>query len=365
MEPFIPDHLPLNLAPWNWETLAPLIGLANRKLAYYDGVLSSIINPSLFLSPLETREAVISSKIEGTITTIDEVLKYEVNLIPASISKQQDIQEVLNYRTAMRNATDWVERHLPFNNSLICNIQKELMTGVRGATKTPGQLRKEQNWIGKSHESIEFASYIPPEPLSVPDHLNNLIDYLQLDDQDPILQTAIMHAQFELIHPFLDGNGRTGRILIPLFLWHKEIIKAPVFYISEYLEANREQYYDCLRSISLDGNWEGWVSFFLQAVAAQAEENARKANQVISLYQQMKLRITSISNSAHAIQILDTMFANPIINSTTFIRHSGLNTQTGYRIVNKLKDEQILSILQPSAGRRPEILMFKDLMDIL
>lgn len=365
MEPYLPDQLPLDVTSWNWESLAPLIGLANRKLAYYDGILSSIINPSLFLSPLETKEAVLSSKIEGTITTIDEVLKYEVNLIPASISKQQDIQEVLNYRAAMRNAIGWIERHLPLNYALICNIQKELMTGVRGATKTPGQIRKEQNWIGKPHASIELASYIPPEPLSVPDHMNNLIDYLQLDDQDPILQTAIMHAQFELIHPFLDGNGRTGRILIPLFLWHKKIIKAPVFYISEYLEANRDRYYDCLRSISQDGDWESWVRFFLQAVTKQAEQNAKKANQVISLYQQMKLRITAISNSPHVIQILDTMFVNPIIDSTSFIRQSGLNNQTGRRILNKLKDEKILSTLQPSAGSRPEILVFKDLMDIL
>ena len=365
MEPYIPDQLPLDVASWNWEALAPLIGLANRKLAYYDGVLSSIINPSLFLSPLETKEAVLSSKIEGTITTIDEVLKYEVNLIPASLSKQQDIQEVLNYRTAMRNAIGWIERELPLNSALICNIQKELMTGVRGVTKSPGQIRKEQNWIGKPHASIELASYIPPGPINLPDHLNNLIDYMQLDDQDPILQTAIMHAQFELIHPFLDGNGRTGRILIPLFLWHKKNIKAPVFYISEYLETNRDRYYGCLRSISRDGDWEGWVRFFLQAVTTQAEDNALKANQVLSLYQQMKSRITAITNSAHAIQILDTMFANPIINSTTFIRHSSLNSQTGRRIVNKMKEEQILSTLQPSAGSRPEILVFTDLMEIL
>ncbi len=365
MEPYIPDQLPLDMTTWNWQILVPLIGLANRKLAYYDGILSSIINPSLFLSPLETKEAILSSKIEGTITTIDEVLKYEVNLIPESVSKQQDIKEVLNYRTAMRNAIGWIERQLPLNNALICNIQKELMTGVRGANKSPGQIRKEQNWIGNPRAFIELASYVPPEPLSLSEHMSNLIDYMQLDDQEPILQTAIMHAQFELIHPFLDGNGRTGRILIPLFLWHKKIIKAPVFYISEYLEANRDQYYDSLRSISQDNDWEAWLRFFLQAVATQAEQNALKVSQVLSLYQQMKLRITAISNSPHVIQILDTMFANPMIDSTSFIRQSGLNVQTGRRILNKLKDEKILSILQPSAGNRPEILMFKDLMDIL
>lgn len=365
MQPYQPDKLPLDMTAWNWGSLVPLVGQANRKLSYYDGVLSSIINPSLFLSPLETKEAVLSSKIEGTITTIDEVLKYEADIVPASINKQQDIQEVLNYRTAMRNAIGWIERQLPFNSALVCNIQKELMDSVRGENKFPGQFRKEQNWIGKPRESIELATYIPPEPLSVGKHMSNLVDYMQLDDQDPILQTAIIHAQFELIHPFLDGNGRTGRILIPLFLWHKKVIKAPVFYISEYLEANRNQYYQCLRSISQDGDWEGWVRFFLGAVTIQAECNAQKANQVLLLYHQMKSRIRMTSNSPYTVQILDTMFANPIIDSTSFIKQSGLNSQTGRRIVNKLKDEQILSTLQASAGRRPEILIFKELMEIL
>jgi len=365
MKPYVPIKLPLSTTTWDWQALVLKIGLANRNLAYFDGVLSSIINPTLFLSPLETKEAVLSSKIEGTVTTVYEVLKFEANVKPDSISKQWDIQEVLNYRSAMRHAIEWINRGLPFNSTLICSIHKELMSGVRGANKQPGQIRTAQNWIGKPGASMEQATYIPPEPLGLSDHLLNLIEYIEKKDQEPILQTAILHAQFELLHPFLDGNGRTGRILVPLFLWHKKLIKSPVFYISEYLEANRDQYYESLRLISLKGEWEAWIRFFLEAVASQADQNAQKASQVLSLYQVMKTRITNLTNSPRGIQILDNIFASPIIESTLFIKQSGLNKQTGRRIITRLKEEGILFTLQPAAGSRPEILEFKELLDIL
>ncbi len=365
MEPYIPTKLPLNTNDWDWQSLAQKVGLANRNLAYFDGILSSIINPTLFLSPLETKEAVLSSKIEGTVTTIDEVLKFEANVMPDSANKQQDIHEVLNYRSAMRHAIDWLDRNLPFNTALISNIHRELMSGVRGAKKEPGQIRKEQNWIGRPGAAIEQASYIPPEPMGLSDYLLNLVEYIERADQEPIVQTAIIHAQFELLHPFLDGNGRTGRILVPLFLWHKRMIKAPVFYISEYLEANRHQYYESLRLISLKGKWEAWISFFLEAITFQANENALKASQVLSLYQGMKTRVANVTNSSHALQILDNIFTSPIIESSSLIKQSGLNQQTGRRIINRLKEERILETLQPAAGSRPEILEFKELLAIL
>jgi Fic family protein len=365
MEPYIPKTLPLDMTTWNWQALLPLVGLANRKLAYYDGVLSSIINPTIFLSPLETKEAVLSSQIEGTMTTVDEVLKFEVNVVPDNETKRQDIREVLNYRSAMRKSTDWLNRDMHVNSTLIANINKELMAGVRGANKNHGQIRKQQNWIGRYNAPIEKALYIPPEPLGLNDYLNNLLTNLQREDQEPIIQIAIIHAQFELIHPFLDGNGRTGRILIPLFLWQKKMIQSPVFYISEYLEENRERYYETLRLISEKGDWERWVCFFLQAVATQAERNALKAKQVLSLYQKLKTQVRAISNSLYGIKILDTIFANPIIESTRFIKMSGMNSQTGRRVINRLKDEEVFFTFQAAAGNRPEILVFKELMEIL
>jgi Fic family protein len=365
VEPYIPQTLPINMQGWNWQRLALSIGRANRALAYYDGILKTMINPTLLLSPLETREAVLSSKIEGTVTTVDEVLRYEANMKPESALKKADIQEVLNYRSAMRGSRDWLDRELPFNLNMMCAIQAALMEGVRGANKQPGCVRKEQNWIGPVGCKIEQAVYIPPEPLSLDIHLRNLVDYVNLQDEEPIIQCACYHAQFELIHPFLDGNGRTGRILIPLFLWQKGIIQAPAFYISEYLETNREVYYQRLNQISEQNDWESWVTFFLEAVAIQAGENVRKAEDVLALYQSMKERIAAISQSPKVIKILDTLFVTPIFEASSFMKLCGLTRSTTNRILIRLKEEGILMTLQEASGRTPETLAFQALMDLL
>ena len=365
MEPYIPDLLPLDQSTWNWPKLANQVSQASRTLAYYDGILASMINPSLFFSPLETKEAVLSSKIEGTNTTVDEVLLYEANIKPESERKKEDIREVLNYRSAMRAATDWLGKGLPLNTTLICAIQADLMHGVRGADKHPGCVRKEQNWIAPPGSPIEKASYIPPEPLNLDHYLKNLVEYINLDDQKSIIQCAILHAQLELIHPFVNGNGRTGRILIPLFLWQKGMIHSPSFYISEYLEAKRDSYYMHLNNISRHGEWEAWVNFFLEAFTVQAGENNRKAQMVLELYQSMKQQVAEITKSPHAIRILDILFSKPIFETTTFMTLSGLNRMTTSRMLNRLKEEGILVTRRESSGSSPESLAFQKLLDYL
>ncbi len=164
MHPYIPERLPLNLSTLNWPKVAVKVSEASAALAYYNGVLELIINPAIFLSPLETKEAVFSARIEGTVTTVDEVLKYEVDLKPESLSKENDIIEVLNYRKATRSATEWLNRDFPFNITMICAIQKELIQGARGKDKHPGEIRKEQVWIGPRNRPLEEATYVPPQP---------------------------------------------------------------------------------------------------------------------------------------------------------------------------------------------------------
>lgn len=365
MDPYIPVKLPIDMSAWNWQQLTIKVSEASAALAYYNGILGSMINPSIFLSPLETKEAVLSSRIEGTITTIDEVLKYEVDLKPESPNKQNDIIEVLNYRKATRYANDWLSRGMPYNLTMICSIQKELMQGVRGKDKHPGEIRKEQVWIGALSCSMDEATFVPPEPLGLREHLENYLAYLEREDQEILIQTAIMHAQFEIIHPFMDGNGRTGRILIPLFLWRKKRLQSPMFYVSEYFDEHHEDYVCNLLAISQQGNWEQWVWFFLDAVSVQAGRNAEKASQVLSLYDRMKERITSISHSPHAIRVLDSLFAMPVFRSSDFVAITGLIPQTAFRILTRLKKEEILIILKKSAGRSPEVLLFEDLYRLL
>jgi Fic family protein len=365
MEPFIPSKLPLDISKWNLERILTRVSAASSALAYYNGILESMINPSIFLSPLETKEAILSSRIEGTVTTIDEVLKYEVDLKPENGSKQNDIIEVLNYRKATRLAKDWLQRQMPFNLTMICAIQKELITGVRGRDKKPGELRNEQVWIGPKFSKIDDASFVPPEPLSVKGYLDDLLTFLHSDDMEVLIQTAIMHAQFEIIHPFMDGNGRTGRILIPLYLWNKKRLTSPSFYISEYFDEYRDAYVGNLLSISQKENWEGWVNFFLDAVNIQAGRNAKKANQVLSLYAEMKDRVTAISNSPFGIKILDSLFSLPVLRTSDFMQISGLNHQTTFRTIARLKQEGILVTIQKPSGRLPEVLRFEKLFDLI
>jgi Fic family protein len=365
MDPYIPETLPINLSTLTWQKVALKVSEASAALAYYNGVLESIINPAIFLSPLETKEAVLSSRIEGTITTVDEVLKYEVNLKPESLSKETDIIEVLNYRKATRSAKEWLRRDLPFNLTLISAIQNELIQGARGKDKHPGEIRKEQVWIGPKDCPIEEATYVPPEPLGLKIHFHNLIDYMNRSDQEVLIQTAIMHAQFEIIHPFYDGNGRTGRILIPLFLWCKERISSPMFYISEYFDENRDQYVENLRKISGAKDWEHWILFFLEAISIQAKRNSEKATQVLSLYNTMRSRIAGLTKSPHAMKVLDTLFMTPVIQTSNFIKLSGLESPTAHRIIARLKREKILTTIVKPSGRTPEVLVFDDLFELI
>lgn len=365
MEPFSPASLPLDSSHWNWEALANKVSAASSSLAYYNGILISMVNPSVFLSPLETREAILSSRIEGTVTTLDEVLKFEADIKPESESKRKDIIEVLNYRKATRYAKEWLDRGLPLNLTLVCAIQKELMSGVRGKDKNPGEVRTEQVWIGPPFCKIEEASYIPPEPLGLTAHLGNLFQFLEADNLEPLIQTAILHAQFEIIHPFLDGNGRTGRILIPLFLWHKKRLTAPMFYISEYLDENRDAYIQNLRFISQNNDWERWTNYFLDAIHVQANRNAQKALQVLRLYEEMKELVVKITKSPYGIRVLDNLFRMPILSSTDFGKLAELNPQTTYRMISRFKQEGILTTLREPSGRLPEILLFEKLYHLI
>ncbi len=365
MKTFVPEYLPFNHSHWDWERLINKISSASASLAYYNGILRSMINPAIFLTPLETKEAILSSRIEGTVTTLDEVLKYEADLVPENESKRKDIIEVLNYRVATRHAHNWLKRDLLFGQAMVCAIQKELMAGVRGRDKKPGEIRKELVWIGPPNCKIEDATYVPPEPLSINSYLENLFKYLLTDGMEPLIQTAIMHAQFEIIHPFMDGNGRTGRILIPLFLWYKKRVYLPMFYISEYFDQFRDNYVSKLQDISKKGAWEEWITFFLDAIEVQAQRNAEKANQVLSLYSTMKGIVSSVSNSPYGIKVLDTLFKMPVFKSTDFGEVSGLNPQTTHRILTRFKEEKILVTLRKPSGRSPEILRFERLYRLI
>lgn len=358
MTPYDPATLPLDL---NYSPLVGLVGRANAALARYDGLLQGIVNPAVLLSPLTTREAVLSSKIEGTQATLDEVLQHEAGELQQG-EKAADIREIQNYRRALNQAAEALpERALSL--ALVRQMHAMLMDSVRGQDKSPGQFRTDQNWIGRPGTPMAQASFVPPNPLRMMDALQNWEQYLGTPDVDPLIQVAVAHAQFELIHPFKDGNGRIGRVLIPLFLYQQRALASPMFYLSEYLEARRDIYYDRLGAISRGGDWTGWLSFFLDAVAVQAEANCVRVRNILALYDRMKATVATATRSQYAMTVLDAIFDRPIFQSTDFVEKLGINKVTAAALLRQLRAAGVLVPLREASGRRAAVLAFRELLN--
>lgn len=351
---------PTNL---DYARLVPLIGPANAAIARYEGVLHAVPNAQVLLSPLTTQEAVLSSKIEGTQATFNEVLEFEAGDEAASTEKRDDIQEVLNYRGALRHAVTAME-HLPLSQRLMRDTHRVLMAGVRGQNKDPGEYRRVPNWIGPLGCEQEAARFVPPGAAQIPDLMSGWERYLHGEAPDRLIQLAVLHAEFESIHPFLDGNGRLGRLLVPLFLVDKGLLSGPHFYISAYLEANRDEYYDRLLAVSRDDDWTGWSAFFLTAIIRQAESNERKARQILDLYRLKKDWIAEETRSQYAVRALDWFFLRPVFRVSDFARESGIPGGTASRIVRIVRDAGMLREIKPASGRRAAIVAFADLLNI-
>lgn len=360
MKPYKPENLPLqNL---EWQHLISLISEANRKLARYDGILQTMPNPLLLLSPLTTQEAVLSSRIEGTQATLEEVLKFEADP-KAETKKYDDIQEVINYRKATAVAVEEMKKR-PISLNLIKNMHSVLLQSVRGENKARGEFRKIQNWIGKPGSTIEQASFVPPDPNELMKGLDNFEKYIHYEEKDRLVQLAIIHAQFEILHPFLDGNGRIGRILIPLFFFEKKILNTPMFYISAFFDSNRDEYYDKLKAVTDNMNWEGWIKFFLKGVIHQSEKNIDKAKSILQLYNKMKEKMISVTHSQYSIKVLDNLFNMPVFSSTDFIKNSNIPKASAKRILNRLEEAGTIKILTQGSGRKPTLYIFRQLIEI-
>jgi len=360
MKSYIPESLPP--AKLDHARLISGVGRASASIARYDGMLQSLVNPAILLSPLTTQEAVLSSRIEGTQATLDEVLEREAGK-DYDEAKTQDIQEIINYRTALTLARETLTTR-PISLSLLLHLHAILMGSVRGQNRSPGEFRKDQNWIGPQGCSLEEATFVPPSPLQLLDHLQAWECYLQSDDMDPLIQAAIAHAQFEMIHPFKDGNGRIGRLLIPLYLYQKQVLGSPMFYLSEYLEFHREEYYGRLLGISQQGDWNAWITFFLTAVMEQSAKNTQKVRETLDLYERMKVRVAEVTRSQFSIRLLDAIFARPVFQTSYVKEQSRLPKQTVMPLLRVMKDLGILKVIREARGRKPAILAFPELLNI-
>lgn len=361
LKPFIPAKLPLhNVA---WEDLLPSIVKANTALENFNCLLETMRNPLIFLSPLMIQEAVLSSRIEGTQASFSDILEYEA--APKRIKDNyNDIEEVINYREALKYAEAELAKR-PICLNLIREIHAILLKGLRGGSKARGEFRKIQNWIGSPGSNIETASFVPPSPENLPNFLSNWEKYCHYNEKDRLVQLAIIHAQFEIIHPFLDGNGRVGRILIPLFMKEKELLTYPALYVSEFFGKNRKEYYIKLRNITEKEDWNNWIKYFLLGVTAQAETNTKRARQVTSLYEELKHTIQQVTKTKASIQIQDFLFSKIMFQTPDFTKESGLSKPHAARVLKNLMEHDIVKMISPAKGRRPAIYGFIGLMEII
>ncbi|MBB5516867.1 Fic family protein [Rubricella aquisinus] len=333
---FLPSHLPVD-PPLNIDSeMQMLLSRADRALGRLDGSVQSLPNADLFVFMYVRKEAVLSSQIEGTQASIGDVLEVEAQVFDPE--RPDDVGEVLNYVNALNYGLERLDT-LPLSMRLIREIHAHLMQGVRGQHATPGEFRQTQNWIGPSGATLKTATFIPPPPDALPDLLTNLERYIHQKDTIPLLiKIGIAHAQFETLHPFIDGNGRTGRLLITLLLCERETLIKPVLYLSYYLKRNRQQYYDLLQAIRHSGHWEEWIKFFLCGVAEVANEATETARRIVDLREAHRDLIVSHLDrgAANGLKLLESLYQRPIFAVADVAEILSITPQAANKLTEKL-----------------------------
>ena len=352
---FIPTPLPPD-PPIAWdEGLQQSLSRADMALGRLDGIATILPNPDLFVAMYVRKEAVLSSQIEGTRATLLDIFDYETT---GEMAK--DVDEVVNYVRAMNRGLERL-RTLPLSLRLIREIHEELLKGVRGEHRTPGEFRTSQNWIGPPGSTINNALFIPPPPHEMSAAMGDLERFIHKGDNLPALvKNALIHAQFETIHPFLDGNGRVGRLLIAFILTHDDILKRPLLYLSYHFRRNRQEYYDRLNNIRNKGDWEGWLKFFLTGVYEVSKQAAETAQKIIALQERDRARVF---HSPNGLKLVDHLFLNPLVTIHEIRRLTGISHATAGRLTKQLIE---LGILDEITGyARNQKFIYKEYFNIL
>lgn len=359
-ESFRPAPLPPNPPiEVTGELLAKLID-ANKKIAILEGLSSRIPSMSLFVSMYVRKEALLSSQIEGTQCTLEDILN---PLIEDNTNR--DVSDVVNYIRATEFALERLKT-LPLCNRLIKETHAVLLESVRGQEKNPGEFRYSQNWIGGQGSTIKNARYIPPNPDDMLNAMSDLEKYINSDDSlDPLIQAALIHYQFETTHPFLDGNGRVGRLLTTLFLMEKGILTTPALYISYYLKMNRVEYYDRMTQVRRTGDYEQWVTFFLQAFADSAEDAIHTIDQLTALHDKnlLKFDVLTKRQRTSVLKVFSYLESNPIIDVQKTATSLEMSYNTVSKIVSILVEDGILE--QTDKSGKAKIYSYTEYLNIL
>ena len=351
----LPPEPPLEL---DADTLAVLV-TANRQLSALEGIAAHIPNMPLFVSMYVRKEALMSSQIEGTQATLEDVLD---PLLEANTNR--NVADVVNYIKATEYAVKRLET-LPLCNRLLRETHAVLMEGVRGQEKYPGEFRRSQNWIGGQGSSLKTARYIPPSPEDMEIAISDLEKYINAEDgQDDLIRAALIHYQFETIHPFLDGNGRIGRLLITLYLMERKLLSSPALYISYFLKRNRVEYYDRMSEVRRSGNYEQWVRFFLQAVEECAKDAIETIDKLNALHEKDSAAVNAMGRATkNTALVFSYLEANPIIDIGRTAQALDLSFNTVSSAVKRLEEAGILA--QTGAANRNRAFAYKSYLEIL
>lgn len=342
---FVPDPLPQSMG-LDSDTVN-LLATAERAVGELNGIGRMLPNPHLLIRPFLRREAVLSSRIEGTVTNLEQLLLFEAE--PANRSTSPDVREVVNYVRAMEYGLERLEK-LPVSLRLIREVHEHLMEGVRGQSNNPGEFRAIQNYIAGPSQSIQQARYVPPPVPEMNQALIDLEGFLHTPTEIPFLvQLALIHYQFEAVHPFEDGNGRIGRLLLSLLMCEREYLSQPLLYLSGYLERNRDVYMDCLLRVSQRGDWLSWVNFFLEGVSSQARDAISRTGQLMNLWQDYRSRLQLARSSSLTLQLVDLLFATPAVTAPYVENQLGVTQASARRTIERLEKD---GILQEATGQR-------------
>jgi len=348
------------------QLLRPLAS-AVEALARYDVMLRQMRDSEILLSSLRRKEAVISSRMEGTITTLEEVLSVEADQqgdddVDTTAYRHEAI-EALAYSSAMRNAQYLIQNGGKISEHVIKVAHQRLLRFGRGAELTPGRYKTEQNYLAdRNRRKILF---VPISPEQLQPHMEQLIEYIDHSDDHPLIKAAVSHIEFEALHPFNDGNRRLGRMLITLFLWQAKVISAPHFYISEYFEENKDDYIDRMRRVSDNNDWTQWAVFFLDGLADQAARKCEQIERIQSLYDEMQDRFREVLSSKDFLSALNFVFEMPVFRSGNFVRYTQISRPTATRFLRLLRDSDLIRVIRPGAGRRATLYSFEPLLDTI
>jgi Fic family protein len=344
---FVPAPLPPDLI---YEAdLVLALSRADAALSELSGLGRRLPNPHLLIAPYVRREAVLSSRIEGTKASLSDLLLGEIEDDQSAQPADADVREVRQYIEALEYGIVRLPE-LPLSLRLVCEMHQRLMRGVRGGHATPGEFRRSQNWIGPAGSTPSMAAYVPPPPDFLMDALSNWELFLHERERFPdLIQCALMHEQFEAIHPFLDGNGRLGRLLIVLFLMERGRLSQPVLYLSAYFEAHRREYYEALQRVRTEGDWTGWLRFFLVGVEETAREAVRHAAKIMDLHDSLR---EDLRHKPHAVSLMEALFANPFVTVSRAAQLLNVSYPTARQVVAFLQSKGLLEEISGRAWRR-------------